>query len=161
MWATLLHLAAMLTGGLGGGLLRLLPEGLNLIKQHMANGHELDMMDKQLQIQKEIGAERLQEVRVTSAAQTEQAVVKGSVDTTTHTGSPWMDAFNASVRPVITYWMFGLYAMAKTLMIWQAWDISLNELVTVAWTHRDSATLAGMLSFWFLGRVIDKQRNGG
>ena len=164
MWEQLIvHAFSLLTGGLGGGLLRLLPEGLNLIKQKMANGHELEMMDKQLKIQEAIGAEKLQEAQVVGAAQVETAQVAGAVETTKATGIRFLDVLNGSVRPVITYWTFALYALAKTIVVVVGFQAGSGAvaLVPILWTAHDSAMLSGMLSFWFLGRVLDKQRNGG
>lgn len=158
MFETLIvHAFSLLTGGAGGAILRLLPEGLNLIKQKMANGHELDMMDKQLLIQKEIGSQKLEEVRVVGATQVEVAQIKGTVESTATTGIKFVDTLNGSVRPVITYWLFGLYAAAKTLIIIMSWGSPFAVIIPIMWTPTDSSMLMGLLSFWFLGRVIDKR----
>jgi hypothetical protein len=76
-------------------------------------------------------------------------------------GVNWVDALSASVRPVITYWFMGLYCAAKTaafaaaVTAGAAW----GEAILHAWTEADQALWAGVLNFWFLGRVFDRARS--
>ena len=73
----------------------------------------------------------------------------------------WADALSSSVRPVITYWFMALYCAAKVAAFVGAvnggagWGAS----VLLAWTEADQALWAGVLNFWFLGRVFDKARS--
>jgi len=71
---------------------------------------------------------------------------------------PWADARSSSVRPVITYWLMALYCSAKTASFALAlnagadWSMATSH----AWTEADQALWAGVLNFWFLGRVFDR-----
>lgn len=71
-----------------------------------------------------------------------------------------MDALSSSVRPVVTYWFMALYCAAKTAVFVGAttgggdWAYAVQQ----AWTEADQALWAGVLNFWFLGRVFDKVR---
>jgi hypothetical protein len=77
------------------------------------------------------------------------------------TGVRWADALSASVRPVITYWFMALYCAAKTAAFMAAvaagagWGVAILH----AWTEADQALWAGVLNFWFLGRVFDRARS--
>ena len=77
------------------------------------------------------------------------------------TGVRWVDALSSSVRPVITYWFMVLYCAAKTATVAAAvtggagWGVA----ILYAWTEADQALWAGVLNFWFLGRVFDRVRS--
>ena len=76
------------------------------------------------------------------------------------TGLGWADALSSSVRPVITYWFMALYCAAKTAAFAAALSAGADwgTAVLRAWTEADQALWAGVLNFWFLGRVFDKVR---
>ena len=71
------------------------------------------------------------------------------------------DALSSSVRPVITYWFMALYCAAKTAAFAAAvtagagWGVAIVH----AWIEADQALWAGVLNFWFLGRVFDRVRS--
>jgi hypothetical protein len=76
------------------------------------------------------------------------------------TGVRWADALSSSVRPIITYWFMALYCAAKTAAFVAAigggadWGVAIVH----AWTEADQALWAGVLNFWFIGRVFDRVR---
>lgn len=76
------------------------------------------------------------------------------------TGVRWADALSVSVRPVITYWLMALYCAAKTAAFAAAVTAgaSWGTAILHAWTEADQALWAGVLNFWFLGRVFDRVR---
>ena len=153
-----------LLGGLLGGAFRLAPEILKWFDRRGERGHELAMQDKALEFEKLRGAQRMTEI----GAGADAAWNVGAIDTLREavrtqgekTGVRWADALSSSVRPVITYWMMALYCAAKTVAFMAAvnagtgWDTA----VLHAWTEADQALWAGVLNFWFIGRVFDKVR---
>jgi len=68
-----------------------------------------------------------------------------------------LDWLISSVRPTITYWIFGLYASIKMAVLWRLFEIT--EGVTAAllheraWTATDQEMLVLVLAFWFGQRV--------
>jgi hypothetical protein len=76
-------------------------------------------------------------------------------------GVRWADALSSSVRPVITYWFMALYCAAKTAAFVAAIEGGADWGVAIvhAWTDADQALWAGVLNFWFLGRVFDRVRS--
>ena len=100
--------------------------------------------------------------RVTVAPDADQAGAGEAVRTQGEkTGVRWADALSSSVRPVITYWFMALYCAAKTATVAAAvtggagWGVA----ILYAWTEADQALWAGVLNFWFLGRVFDRVRS--
>ena len=73
-------------------------------------------------------------------------------------GSAWWQLLIASVRPVLTYWFMALYCAAKTAAFTAAVTAGTGwgAAVLDAWTEADQVLWAGVLNFWFLGRVFDK-----
>lgn len=141
-------LLSVLTGGIGGALLRLIPEGIKLFTAAADRRHELEVMDRQMKMQAQGAQQRLEEVRVTSEAQQTLAQITGAVEATKATGIYWVDLLNGLFRPTVSFWFFGLYAMYKTAGIWNA-DFD--------WNEQDMAMLSGILNFWFLNRVLAKK----
>jgi hypothetical protein len=153
-----------LLGGLLGGAFRLAPEVLKWLDRKGERGHELAMQDKAMEFEKIRGAQRMAEI----GASAEAAWNTGAIDALRDavrtqgekTGVGWADALSSSVRPVVTYWFMALYCAAKTAAFTAAinggalWSVA----VVHAWTDADQALWAGVLNFWFLGRVFDRMR---
>ena len=61
---------------------------------------------------------------------------------------------------MITYWFMALYCAAKTAAFFGAMSGGADWGVAIlhAWTEADQALWAGVLNFWFLGRVFDRVR---
>jgi hypothetical protein len=154
-----------LLGGLLGGAFRLAPEILKWLDRKGERGHELAMQDKALEFEKLRGAQRMSEIGAVADA----AWNVGAIETLREavrsqgekTGVRWADALSSSVRPVITYWFMALYCAAKTATVAAAvtggagWGVA----ILYAWTEADQALWAGVLNFWFLGRVFDRVRS--
>ena len=153
-----------LLGGLLGGAFRLAPEILKCFDRQGERGHELAMQDKALEFEKLRGAQRMSELGAaadgtwnTGAIETLRDAVLAQGE---KTGLGWADALSSSVRPVITYWFMALYCAAKTAAFAAALSAGADwgTAVLHAWTEADQALWAGVLNFWFLGRVFDKVR---
>jgi len=154
-----------LLGGLLGGAFRMAPEVLKWFDRQGERGHELAIQDKALEFERLRGAQRMTEI----GAAADAAWNTGAIDALKEavaaqaksSGVKWADALSTSVRPVITYWFMALYCAAKTAAFVAAatagatWGTAIHH----AWTEADQALWAGVLNFWFLGRVFDRVRS--
>ena len=153
-----------LLGGLLGGVFRLAPEVLKWFDRKSERGHELAMQDKALEFDRLRGAQKMAEIGAAADAAWNTGAIEALRDAVrTHgekTGVRWADALSISVRPVITYWFMGLYCAAKTAAFVGAMTagVGWSAAVLQAWTEADQALWAGVLNFWFLGRVFDRVR---
>lgn len=151
-----------LLGGLLGGVFRLAPEVLKWMDRNGERGHELAMQDKALEFEKLRGASRMAEIGANADAAWNTGAIDALKDAIRtqgeKTGVRWVDALSASVRPVLTYWFMALYCAAKTAAFTAAVTAGAGwgAAVLRAWTEADQALWAGVLNFWFLGRVFDK-----
>ena len=66
-------------------------------------------------------------------------------------GSKFIDALSASVRPVVSYGFFFLYAAIKVFMFIRIYQHSHDILGALSeiWTEQDWAIFAAIISFWF------------
>lgn len=154
-----------LLGGLLGGVFRLAPEILKWMDRNGERGHELAMQDKALEFEKLRCASRMAEIGANADAAWNTGAIDALKDAIRtqgeKTGVRWVDALSASVRPIITYWFMALYCAAKTAAFAAAlhggagWGVAILH----AWTEADQALWAGVLNFWFLGRVFDRARS--
>lgn len=153
-----------LLGGLLGGAFRLTPEILKWIDRKGERTHELAIQDKTIQLEQL----RTQNEQITAQAKHEAAVktaelntFKNAIDSQgTLTQVGWADALSKSVRPIITYWFMALYCASKTAALMLALNAgdNLTAAIQQVWTESDQALWAGVLNFWFLGRVFEKQK---
>lgn len=148
---------------LGGGLMRLLPELLGFLNKKTDNAHELAMLDKQFQLEQTRAASRMDEIRYQGDAAEVLAMLDAQKSALTGqmqmTGTKWVDALNFLVRPLTTYYMLILYGIAKLAMFVIAVQSGGNVWAAVLQIYdaEDRALLTGILSFWFVGRVLDKK----
>jgi hypothetical protein len=164
--------ATLLGGGLGA-VLRLAPEILKLVDRGNERKHELALLDKNTAAEAARAKAGLQEhqlvadsAQITAGIAALQEAVKGQGQLT---GIKFVDAINATVRPVLTYGLVLPYVFGKlmtfTALIYngianagvQITPAVVQAAISATYTPSDMAILAGILNFWFLGRVFDKQ----
>ena len=154
-----------LLGGLLGGVFRLAPEILKWLDRNGERSHELSMQDKALEFEKLRGAQRMGEIGASADAAWNTGAIEALRDAVRgqgeKTGVAWADALSSSVRPIITYWFMALYCAAKTAAFVAAVTAGADwgAAILHAWTEADQALWAGVLNFWFLGRVFDRVRS--
>ena len=154
-----------LLGGLLGGVFRLAPELLKWLDRQGERGHELAMQDKALEFEKIRGAQRMAEIGSQAEASWNTGAIEALRDAVRtqgeKTGVWWADTLSSSVRPIITYWLMALYCAAKTVTFVAALNAGAGwgAAVLAAWSEADQALWAGVLNFWFLGRVFDRGRS--
>lgn len=144
---------------------RLAPEILKWLDRKGERGHELAMQDKALEFEKLRGAQRMDEIGAAADGAWNTGAIEALKEAVAaqgqRSGIGWADALSASVRPVITYWFMALYCAAKTATF--AAGVSAGagwgDAILHAWTDADQALWAGVLNFWFLGRVFDRVRS--
>lgn len=147
-----------------GGAFRLAPEILKWLDRKGERGHELAMQDKALEFEKLRGAQRMAEIGASADAAWNVGAVEALQDAVRSqgekTGVRWADALSTRVRPVITYWFMAMYCAAKTAAFAAAVTVGAGWVAAalLAWTEADQALWAGVLNFWFLGRVFDRVR---
>jgi len=145
-----------LLGSLIGFISSMLPDILRYFTTLKDKEHELAVMDKQIEIQKAGFNQRLHEIQAAADIAESKEIYK-----TYSTGINWVDALNGSVRPVLAYAFFLLYAGVKFMQLYViASEQGLEAATVVAyiWNVEDQAIFAGIISFYFGQRAMSKVR---
>lgn len=154
-------IAESLLGSVLGGVFRLAPELMKLWDRKNERLHEATMArlemeaaEKRLEYGLRMGEQSLtgQELSAMATALKEQGE-------TARAAGKWVAAISALVRPLVTYWVVGLWSAAKVCGMVLAFDQSADwrHVFVNAWGAEDAGILAMILTFWFVGRVWERQ----
>lgn len=152
-----------LFGGLLGGLFRLAPEVLKWLDRKDERAHELAMLDKEMAFAKT----RAEQAMHTVDAQVDMAqfdaiskALEGQATMAVAAGK-FVAGLSALVRPLVTYWVVALWSAVKVASMVLAYQTGggWQAMLVANWSADDWAILSMILSFWFVGRAIEK--NGG
>jgi hypothetical protein len=145
-----------LLGSLLGFFSAAFPDLLKLFRDSQDRKHEITILQMQMEQQRQGHTNRLEEIQVQADIAESRALYR-----TYNTGIRWVDALNGTVRPVIAYAFFLLYATVKMLSYAAMPDsaFSLAIVYGTLWTEEDAAIFAGIISFYFGQRAMHKIRS--
>lgn len=149
-----------LLGSIFGGIFRIIPEVLKLFDRVSERKHELEMFRLQTDLERMRGEYRIENRYVDhSIAQldTISEAFKEQAETASKSYK-WVAAASALVRPSITYALFVFYMLFKIAMLLMAWEEGVPWLTIMQtnWTAEDFGMLNMILTFWFVGRAIER-----
>lgn len=153
-------LSGGLLGSIFGGLFRLAPEVLKFLDKKNERQHELNMFQLQTDLEKLRGEFKVEEKYVDYSIQqldSIKAAFQEQAETAKAAG--WfVAAISALVRPGVTWALFFMYASVKAAALVIAFQTSANwvDVVTKVWDEDDFALFNMCVSFWFVGRSIEK-----
>ncbi len=150
-----------LLGSIFGGLFRLAPEVLKWLDRKDERSHELKMFSLQTDLEKMRGEYKMEEKYVDFSKANIDAIgqafkQQAEADKKAY---KWVASISALVRPGITWLLFGLYTAVKIVTIMYAVNSGMPALTIMqeVWTADDFSMLMMILTFWFLGRSIEKR----
>lgn len=158
-------LSGGILGGLFGGIFRLAPEVIKFFDKKNERQHELSMFNRQCELEKERGAQKLSEI----GAQRDAAIDVGAMTAfnaaisqqaeMVKAAGGWAASLSASVRPVVTYWVLALWSFVHLWFAMHAWfsDVAPDVVFRSIMTADFAALLSGTINYWFLDRTL-KQR---
>ena len=152
-----------LLGSIFGGLFRLAPEVLKWLDRKDERSHELRMFGLQTDLEKMRGEYKMEEKYVDFSKANIDAIgqafkQQAEADKKAY---KWVASISALVRPGITWLLFGLYTAVKIITIMYAVNSGLPAIMIMqeVWTADDFSMLMMILTFWFLGRSIEKRES--
>ena len=149
-----------LLGSLLGFATSAFPDLLALFRDRQDRMHELAILDRQMEQAKLGHQQRLEEIEV----QADIAESKALYQHDKPAGIVWVDSLRASVRPIITYAFFGLFASVKGSGLYVLITVEgllLTEALPRIWDPETQALFAAVMSFWFGSRTFQKMRGHG
>jgi hypothetical protein len=154
-----------IVGSLLGGVFRLVPEFLKAFDKKSERSHELSMFDKQCDVEKTRGAQKLSEIGAerdsvldTGAMAAFQSAIQQQTDMVKAAGG-WAASLSASVRPVMTYYLLAVYGVVKTCLVVTQMQsgVSFVDVMPRLWSADDMALLSGVVNYWILDRTLAKR----
>tara|TARA_R110000850_G_scaffold133198_2_gene254310 strand:+ start:494 stop:940 length:447 start_codon:yes stop_codon:yes gene_type:complete len=143
-----------LIGSLLGFGTSFLPKVMEYFQDKQDKAHELQLMDKQLEQQIQIGNQKLDMVHVEADIRETEALLKSQTSLAKQS-SQWITDLAASVRPFITYLLF-IEFMALTLLL--AFGYIDNAMYSLVWSDEIVGIWAAVISFWFGSRTFNRKQ---
>jgi hypothetical protein len=145
-----------LLGSLLGFLGSAFPQILKLFQEAHDRRHELAILNLQMEQQRQGHQQLLEEIQ-------RDGDIKQSLALYQHDSQPagykWVEALRASVRPVLTYAFFLLFAAVKIAGLYTmvGFDgMSLAVALPLIWDAETQALFAAIMTFWFGQRAMGK-----
>jgi len=139
-------------GSLVGFFSGLIPEVLNFVKDRKDKDHEVRLLNLQIEASKIGHNGKLEELQIKA----DNDEIKSLYN---YSNKPskvlWVEALSSSVRPVLTYAFFLLYAAVKVIAILHAGEAAAAESI---WTEEDQGIFFAVIGFWFGHRAFSKNR---
>ena len=151
----------MIVGALLGFFGSILPEALKVFQDRQDKKHELAILEMQMKQQTQGHIHKLEEIYTQADIKRQTAVYQH--DASLKSGYKWVDALRASVRPVLAYSFFGLYATIKLLTVLTFYNngVELAGILDLIWTAVDAEIFASVVAFYFSSRAIQRYRQDG
>jgi len=148
-----------LLGSLLGFISSTFPDLLKFWQDKQDRKHELQILDRQMEQMRLGHNQRLDEIAINADVSQSLALYKHDSQPS---GVTWVDGLRASVRPMITYGFFILFAWVKlsaVILLMNQDGLNINEALIQIWDGETQALFAGILSFWFGSRSLEKRRS--
>ena len=147
-----------LLGTLLGFSTSIVPEVLGYFKQRQANAQELSMLEAKAKYATTLSELKVQELDI----EAEIAETKGlyAHDQSLDSGT-FVNALRGSVRPVLTYLFFIMFATVKGTLLYTAVTtegINFETAVLMIWDGETQAIFSAIVAFWFGNRAMSKAR---
>lgn len=141
--------------GFGGSVV---PAITDHFKTKANNKFELQKMEKMAEL-RAAGFDHEMKMFETQAADNEHARLIEH-DISINQGTGFIAGLQKSVRPIITYCFFGLFAVIEVTLLMEALEkgTDFSEAINILWDDDTKAIFAAIISFWFGSRAIDKSR---
>lgn len=147
-----------LLGTLLGFGTSIVPEILGYFKQKQANQQELAMLEAKAKYAEKLSDLKLKELDAQADIVESQSIYQH--DSNLDSGR-FVNALRGSVRPIITYAFFILFAAVKTtaLMTVMSKDgMDLAAALMAIWDSETQAIFSAIIAFWFGNRAMSKAR---
>lgn len=145
----MITLLSTLVGLLGAAL----PDAVRMFQDRADRKHELAILKLQMEQQDKGHVHRLEEIHTQADIAESNALYQ-----TYHSGVTWVDALNGTVRPILAYVFFLVYATLKFALWLSLAQTATPERLLMLWGEEDHAIFVAIISFYFGQRAMRKAR---
>ena len=132
-----------------------LPEVLNFFKAGQEHKQKLETMKMEAELMEKRSALKLQELDKQADIQESKSIYEHdrSID-----AGGFVNALRGSVRPIITYAFFLMFAATEVVIIVKVLETGgdWKDAVELMWTDETAGLFAAIMSFWFGNRAVSK-----
>ena len=154
-----------LVGSLLGFGTSFLPTLLGFFEQGQKNRHQLKLLEAQAKHAEVLSQLKLEELDAAADVEESRSIYEHAAQLARSNKSSFKSALQASVRPVVTYFFFILFATIKGLAVYVAVQEGddVSQAILASWDEETKILFSTVISFWFGQRgmkSIRKARNG-
>jgi len=133
-----------------------IPMIMGFFEKKQANKQELLMLEAKAKYASELSKLKLQEMDAQADIEEVKGLYKHAESLAKANQSPFVSALQASVRPVITYAFFSVFAFVKITYVVMAVQSGTEVLPAIleAWDAESQTIFAAIISFWFGNRLF-------
>tara|TARA_R100000700_G_C3138697_1_gene121215 strand:- start:266 stop:727 length:462 start_codon:yes stop_codon:yes gene_type:complete len=133
-----------------------LPMIMGFFEKKQANKQELLMLEARARYASELSKLKLKELDAQADIEEVKGLYKHAESLAQSNKSTFVSALQASVRPVITYAFFAIFAFVKITYVIVAVQEGRDVLPAIleAWDDESKTVFAAIISFWFGQRVF-------
>ena len=136
-----------------------LPKVFDMVDDWQDRKHELAMMDRQIEASKLSQTQKIEALNIEADISESKALYQHD---RSMKSTGFMAGLRASVRPVITYLFFTLFAVIKGTALYGliytdgiVWELAIQTL----WDEETQGIFAAIISFWFGSRALQRSRS--
>ena len=154
------HGLGALFGAILGFLAALAPEVIQMLKDRFSHQRGLEAKQQELDAAAQGYEYTIQNQNDEMAQQAAQidALQKQLQDQDDIKNHPHMELLRSSVRPLVTYGFFGLFAVIKLVTLHHALQCAtcdVTQVLTAVWDEDSEALFAAVITFWFGSRMTN------
>ena len=149
-----------LVGSLLGFGTSFLPTLLGFFEQGQKNRHQLKLLEAQAKHAEVLSQLKLEELDAAADVEESRSIYEHAAQLARSNKSSFISALQASVRPVVTYFFFILFATIKGLAVYVAVQEGddVTQAILNSWDEETAILFSTVISFWFGGRAMRKIR---
>jgi len=149
-----------LLGSLLGFGTSFLPSVLGYFEKKAKFKQELLLLEARAKYAEQMSKYKIQELDAEADIAEAKAIYAHAEQLSKNNSSKFISALQASVRPVITYLLFSVFAFVKVTQVIMAVQGGEDVLqgVVAAWDLETQAMFSAVIAFWFGNRML--KRNG-
>lgn len=143
-----------LLGSLLGFLSAGIPKVLEYFEKKQENKLQLDIIKAQAAAAKDGHQLDIAMYNIKRSAEEQKMLLDHDIEIGKSQG--WAGNLRTSVRPIITYAFFGVFAIVKLSLLYHflTSGVDFNMAIEMIWDEETQAIFAAVISFWFGSRAI-------
>jgi len=147
-----------LLGSLLGFTTSFMPSVLGFFEKKQQFKQDLLMLEARAKYAEQMSKYKIEELSAQADIAEAKAIYAHAEQLSKGNQSKFIGSLQASVRPVITYLLFSVFAFVKitqVIIAIQGGEDALNGIVS-AWDQETQAVFSAIIAFWFGNRMMNK-----